>query len=130
MQSKTDHRALTTIAALALLAALAGCSATPVHTSAVPAPLAVPGDEAGCSAAGGRWQPIGRLQRWTCLVDYPDAGKACSDHSQCHGQCLASGTDAVVGQPLTGTCQRDASERFGCRQPVENGHAGPAICVD
>lgn len=87
-------------------------------------------DAQACAAAGGRWEAIGRLQHWTCLRDYPDAGKACSDGSQCTGQCLAAGTDAPVGQPLGGTCQRDASQRFGCRQPVEQGVAGNVLCVD
>lgn len=113
-----------------LLAVLAGCAGSPPRTTTGTSEPA-PADEAGCNAAGGRWQAIGRMQHWVCLVDYTDAGRRCSDHSQCQGLCLLDpGQGAEAGQRVQGSCQRDASQRFGCHQPVEHGRAGPAICVD
>ena len=35
--------------------------------------------DASCAARGGSMQPVGRLQRPTCVVPYADAGKTCSD---------------------------------------------------
>jgi putative hemolysin len=111
---------------------LAGCSTQPL-------PLAVAGAaadttavsrQAQCAQQGGRWTAIGRAQNWTCLVDYPDAGKACTDTAQCQGRCLVQGEFLAAGKPAAGVCQRDASQRFGCRQPVENGLAGQVLCVD
>lgn len=82
-----------------------------------------------CAAQGGTMTPIGRLQRMTCVVAYADAGKTCSDTRDCTGRCLASG-DVTAGTRATGTCQRDVSENFGCRQRIEGGVAGATLCVD
>jgi len=30
----------------------------------------------------------------------------------------------------TGTCQRDASQNFGCRQRIDDGKAQGTLCVD
>lgn len=115
------------MAAALLLAA--GCSGMAQQPDAVPPATAMP-DQQACQQQGGRWTAIGRAQNGTCLVDYPDAGKACTDAAQCQGRCLLQGEHLPSGQPAKGTCQRDASERFGCRQPVENGVAGSVLCVD
>lgn len=112
----------------AVLMLVAGCSAmgSPSSSSVKAPPL----DQQACQQQGGRWQAIGRAQRWVCLVDYADAGKACSDAAQCQGRCLLEDVDVPAGQPANGVCQRDASQAFGCRQPVQNGVAGSVVCID
>ena len=82
-----------------------------------------------CQAAGGTLQRLGRLQREQCVIPYADAGRACSRKSDCTGQCLAAG-EAVAGDAASGTCQRDASQNFGCRQRIDDGKAQGTICVD
>ncbi|WMJ71068.1 hypothetical protein [Stenotrophomonas sp. 24(2023)] len=134
------------LAGLCLALLLAACSSTPAaedtgHIAAsTPAAATGPaGSEAAqayqdaldvdCQAAGGTLQPLGRLQRVQCVIPYADAGKACSTGSDCSGQCLASG-EVVPGSKATGTCQRDISENFGCRQRIDGGVAQGTLCVD
>ena len=108
---------------------LAGCTTTAPAT-APPAADATT-DAAQCAASGGQMQPLGRLQREQCVVAYADAGKTCSSKADCTGQCLASGdTERVPGAKATGTCQRDVSQNFGCRQRIDGGVAQATICVD
>ncbi len=127
------------LASLALAALLSACSSTPPATDAAAQPAAADTPEAteayqeardvDCRAAGGTLQPLGRLQRVQCVIPYADAGKACSSKRDCSGQCLAAG-EAEVGVVATGTCQRDVSQNFGCRQRIEDGKAQGTICVD
>jgi hypothetical protein len=77
-----------------------------------------------------------------CLAPFRDAGKACTDSSQCEGKCLV---DMVIvcergkecsnpefpkpGQPFVGICQRD--DRFcGSFIEIVKGQAEPAYHVD
>ncbi|PJL76076.1 hypothetical protein B9Y61_00345 [Stenotrophomonas maltophilia] len=123
---------------LVLTALLAACSSAPttVDTTTRAASSTPEADEAyreardvDCQAAGGTLQRLGRLQREQCVIPYADAGKACSRKSDCSGQCLATG-EVVAGVVATGTCQRDASQNFGCRQRIDDGKAQGTICVD
>ena len=127
---------LRSCAVLVLAALLAACSSTPPvadTTTAAPAPEASEAyreaRDVDCQAAGGTLQRLGRLQREQCVIPYADAGKACSGKSDCTGQCLAGG-EVAAGSTTTGTCQRDASQNFGCRQRIEDGKAQGTICVD
>ena len=128
------------LACLALSALLASCSSTPpasedggaAATAAVSPEAAAALEEArdvDCRAAGGTLQPLGRLQRVQCVIPYADAGKTCSSKSDCSGQCLAS-AEVTAGAVATGTCQRDVSQNFGCRQRIDGGKAQGTICVD
>ena len=124
---------------LVLTALLAACSSAPPAADTTAAPAAGTSPEAteayreardvDCQAAGGTLQRLGRLQREQCVIPYADAGKACSRKSDCTGQCLAGG-EVAAGSATTGTCQRDASQNFGCRQRIEDGKAQGTICVD
>lgn len=123
---------------LVLTALLAACSSAPpsVDTTAqatVTSPEAAEAyreaRDVDCQAAGGTLQRLGRLQREQCVIPYADAGKACSRKSDCTGQCLATG-EGVAGVVATGTCQRDASQNFGCRQRIDDGKAQGTLCVD
>ncbi|WP_313148149.1 hypothetical protein [Stenotrophomonas sp.] len=131
------------LASLALAALLAACSSTPPAADATAQPAAQPAApdtpeateayqvarDVDCRAAGGTLQPLGRLQRVQCVIPYADAGKTCSGKRECSGQCLATG-ETEAGVVATGTCQRDASQNFGCRQRIEDGKAQGTICVD
>lgn len=123
---------------LVLTALLAACSSAPpsVDTTAQGTATSPEAAEAyreardvDCQAAGGTLQRLGRLQREQCVIPYADAGKACSRKSDCTGQCLATG-EGVAGAVATGTCQRDASQNFGCRQRIDDGKAQGTLCVD
>lgn len=124
---------------LSLLLALAGCASTsPSSTADAEAATAdatadaaalAASQASACANAGGTLQPLGRLQRVQCVVTYADAGKACTAKSDCTGQCL--GQDRVAaGAKASGTCQRDISQNFGCRQRIDGGVAMGTICVD
>lgn len=88
-------------------------------------------DAALCARAGGKMQPQGRMQSVRCVLSYADAGKRCTDGSECEGDCRiadvtgapAAGTDAI------GQCTATSS-RFGCYTTITGGKAEPTICVD
>ncbi|MEJ2815425.1 hypothetical protein [Caulobacter sp. CCG-8] len=110
---------------LSLLAACAPAAQAP--TPAAPSPT-VEGAEASCAARGGSMQPVGRLQRPTCVVPYADAGKTCSDKADCQGACIAEGNLEAQGA-TTGQCQK-TNVQFGCFAKIVNGKATAAICID
>lgn len=121
---------MTSILATASLALslLAGCA----PTAQAPAPAApsstVAGADASCAARGGTMQPVGRLQRPTCVVPYADAGKTCSDKADCQGACIAEGNLEAQGA-TTGQCQK-TNVQFGCYAKIVGGKATAAICID
>ncbi len=106
--------------ALSLLAACA-------PAAQAPAPSAQSAD-ASCAARGGTMQPVGRLQRQTCVVPYADAGKTCSDKADCQGACIAEGNLEAQGA-TTGQCQK-TNVQFGCYAKIVGGKATAAICID
>ncbi len=117
------------IAALALAASLtAAC--TPVATPADPTIPGQSADAASCASRGGELRRVGRMQTQQCIVKYADAGKSCTSGSQCAGDCRLEGNSGVApGASVTGQCQAD-SDRFGCHTTVEDGKAGPTLCID
>lgn len=104
------------------LSLLAACAPAPA-----PQPAAQSAD-ASCAARGGTLQPVGRLQRQTCVVPYADAGKTCSDKADCQGACIAEGNLEAQGA-VTGQCQK-TNVQFGCYAKIVDGKATGAICVD
>ena len=64
------------------------------------------------------------------MVKYADAGKRCTDASQCEGQCEIAGNSGIAaGAAAVGQCQAD-SNRFGCRTTVKDGKAEATLCID
>jgi len=119
-------------AGLLLALLLASCSSGTRPGAAVPgsaAAVSPTDDEAACAAQGGQLRALGRMQRVQCVVPYADAGKVCTTGGDCSGNCLAA-NHLPVGAPASGTCQRDAGERFGCRQRIDGGVAQAILCVD
>jgi putative hemolysin len=112
-----------TLAALSAIALLSACA----PSTPAPAPIAQSA-EASCAARGGSMQPVGRLQRSTCVVPYADAGKSCTDKAQCEGACIAEGN----GEPqnaVAGQCQK-TNVQFGCFARIVNGKSTGTLCVD
>ena len=107
----------------------------PIEPPSADAPREVsapqPQDAAACRARGGEMRRVGRMQSLQCVIPTADAGRSCTDSDQCERRCILS--DSVKptrpDTPVTGTCQAE-SVRFGCFQTVEDGRAGPALCVD
>lgn len=111
-------------ATLALvMAACAPAPPPPVVTSTGP-------DVAQCAAKGGTVRPVCRMQKPACVIAYADAGKTCSDKSDCQGRCLYRGeAPADPAAAVTGQCQAN-SDPCGCFTTVVKGHVGPGMCVD
>ena len=115
------------IAAAALMAAACSPQTSTVAGSDAPMQSA---DASACAARGGVMQQVGRLQSWQCVIQYADAGKRCTDGDQCQGDCVVEGnTGLQPGAAAAGVCKAD-SNRFGCNTPVEDGKAGPGLCID
>jgi putative hemolysin len=123
------------ITALGVLA-LAGC--TP---SQAPQAASVPeanqsfardmsaADRATCTSSGGRVERRGRLGAELCVKPFADAGKQCTDTSQCQGKCVGTADQASSTVPVSGQCQAD-NRLFGCYSEIKAGKAVNAICVD
>ena len=130
--------------AIALAFALAACAVPPTApTTAAPLPSSAvvqqtaaaqadPGDPnvdaEACRARGGDIRPICMLQRPACVIRYADAGRECRGDADCEGRCYAKG-GAASGEPAVGRCQA-TSNPCGCNTLVEDGRAGPSLCVD
>ena len=85
-------------------------------------------NEADCSTAGGEWKKVGLAGSLACVLKTKDAGKSCTDSSQCEERCLAM-PDPADSTKVVGQCQVD-NQPFGCFAEMENGVAGPALCID
>lgn len=87
-------------------------------------------DVAACTAKGGTVRPVCRMQRPACVIAYSDAGKTCSDKSDCQGRCLYEGEAPTnSAATVTGQCQA-SSDPCGCFTTVVQGRMGPGLCVD
>lgn len=117
---------LKSLLAAALTLVLMSCApSTPPAPEMPPTP-----DVAACAAQGGTVGPVCRMQTLACVLSYADAGKTCSDKSDCRGRCLYKGeapTDPAA--VVTGRCQA-TSDPCGCFTTVVRGHVGPGLCVD
>ena len=114
---------------------LAACSPTPAPAPALPLqdepePPKMTVTTSSCTARGGEMRQVVRMQTWQCVVKFADAGKRCTDASQCEGQCEIAGNSGVApGARAVGQCQAD-SNRFGCRTTVKDGKAEATLCID
>ena len=80
-----------------------------------------------CATINGQWRPICMMQKPACVVTFKDAGKSCSDSSECSGRCQTSG--AQPGTEVRGQCTA-TSDPCGCFQLVTNGKADYTLCAD
>ena len=117
--------------------ALAACTQTPAaQEGSAPLPTAVAATGAGaggkCDRPGQFWARRGLMGEKMCVTPYPDAGKACTDKSDCAGRCIAdygSVKGGTSGSPAVGKCQADDA-LFGCYAEVVQGRLGAPLCVD
>jgi len=87
-------------------------------------------DPAVCKARGGAVRPVCRMHVPRCVVRFSDAGKRCTDKSQCQGLCiLDTDREAGLGDPAKGRCQED-DDPCGCKIAVVNGKVAGGACVD
>ncbi len=95
-------------------------------------PYCAKGTAAQCTASGGSWQRVCMLGFLACVQPYADAGKACTDGSQCAGRrCLApQGVSFVPGQgPMQGQCIANNNPcYFGVN--IEKGFTVPTAVAD
>ncbi len=75
-----------------------------------------------CLAKGGSWQKWGLAQLEYCQIPSQDAGKSCTDNSQCTYKCIS--TSEVSGKCAT------YKNTYGCFSIVENGKAQQTLCAD
>ena len=80
-----------------------------------------------CSTIKGEWRPVCMMGKPACVVTFADAGKSCSDSSECSGRCQTSG--AQPGTEVRGQCTK-TSDPCGCFQLVTNGKADYMLCAD
>ena len=71
---------------------------------------------------------FGAPESLVCVVPYSDAGKECTDSSQCDGKCLVWEGDIKYGAAV-GTCQAETPIRSGCFAEVLDGFVTePGLC--
>lgn len=96
----------------------------------VKGPVATAEERAACTAVGGDIVRDGLAGYDRCRQYFSDAGKSCTDSTDCLGRCdVPPNTSVDLDQPVTGQCTANDSP-FGCYQSVTDGSAAPPICVD
>ena len=86
-------------------------------------------DQEKCRSEDGTIRGVGMFGTPACVKPFPDAGKVCSDKSECQGLCKAP-ESALVGSSTAGTCQRDTHDIYGCYNKVERGVVVGGVCLD
>ena len=81
---------------------------------------------ASCASQGGTYARRGMMGAYSCAVPFADAGKSCTDSTQCEGQCRVEMTEP---QPISGQCQA-TTDPFGCHGFFDDNGEYAAICVD
>ena len=111
---------------LAIFASAAGCSQNEPRYFGIRMTHA---QIATCNARGGRpEQTLMAVQ--ACVWPTSDAGKSCQNRSDCQGYCQAP-WDAEPGARVAGECSAKASDHpGGCGNPVKDGIAMGALCID
>jgi len=84
-----------------------------------------------CESVGGWVERAGRLGTERCVQDLPDAGKVCSDESECLGRCVIEDSDdsPTAGTAAKGVCEA-TDNQFGCTTLVNGGVIAGTLCVD
>jgi len=82
-----------------------------------------------CKVQGGKWQRFGLGGFEGCLISAKDAGKPCSDNTECEYSCIYRGTPRPNDGRAIGSCAVD-NNFFGCYATVVNGRPGPVGCID
>ena len=67
-------------------------------------------DQPSCERAGGAWRKVCLAQEFSCVVAYPDGGKACKDSNECEGRCIV---DMTVDCKEAGDCEKVVIPKAG-----------------
>jgi len=76
-------------------------------------------EEYRCEVSGGHWGRLSLSPQEYCNPATSDAGKECTDESECQGYCEAK-RDAVIGSEDVGMCSEFKSYS-GCTTAILNG---------
>ncbi|NQZ24038.1 MAG: hypothetical protein HRT53_18580 [Colwellia sp.] len=82
-----------------------------------------------CLGKGGVIKSVCMFAMPYCVQTFIDAGKKCSDSSDCAGDCRLEDDFVNSGTNTSGFCSTN-SDPCGCYQRITNGKAEPALCVD
>jgi hypothetical protein len=87
----------------------------------------VPKSEQECVARGGQWilYPMGQF--YFCSISAADAGKLCTDSSECEGDCEA--VSAASGKPVHGECSLKLINPGGCPKFFEHSKVVSEPCT-
>lgn len=90
-----------------------------------------PADQEACLAFGGDYRQDGLAGYYQCTLSFSDAGQACSDASDCMGDCRLYDTKDYDFNSIgvVGVCQATDSP-FGCYSSVMDGRMTAMLCVD
>jgi hypothetical protein len=83
-----------------------------------------------CIASGGTWQRAGWEQKSRCVRPTRDAGKSCTDSSQCEIACLAEKKPSEDASDLKGQCAATDNPFANCGTRIEKGRAVRTLCAD
>ena len=91
--------------------------------------IATINDPDECSNFGGTIENVCYSGAEMCVVKFTDAGKACSNPSECLGACLSSDLQAQLGDTVKGICAA-STQPCGLFLPVKNGKVAAYMWVD
>lgn len=128
------YRLASRLAASALLVSLVGCSAwddfrmeQSVKRMRAEALREIDVDE--CEAQGGTVRGVCMFGTPACVVPFSDAGKPCSDSSECEGLCWNEDFGLPQGSVATGQCSANAQD-CKCGVEILAGKVNGGICED
>lgn len=105
-------------------------SCAPVPPSGISVPYV---SASSCARRGGFIGRPGMSGARICLIRFADAGRQCTDGSQCAGDCLVEPNAEMRARGLrgeaVGQCQ-PYTPYFGCNATVTAGRLSATLCVD
>ena len=90
-----------------------------------PQPPEKPATRQACIAKKGKWILFPMGQFHFCAIQTSDAGKACSDDSECQGDCVPAKREAR----LPGVCAPESGVPGGCPKHLVNGTIIAEPCI-
>lgn len=105
------------------------CGSTKVYDEAEDELDQIPRDMKSCKALGGNWGRYGMAGTEECNLYSWDAGKPCTNHSDCASVCY-TGEKTTKGTSVTGKCFERTISRGYCLNYVVDGKATGVVCAD
>jgi len=119
---------------LTLLLLIIGCAKNAdelslASSAQAPQPNVLNVEPKSCHEKGGVIKSTCMSRTPYCVISFSDAGKQCSDSSECLGRCQIKNQFVKEGTKTTGSCSAN-NVPCGCYQTVAKGIADYAICRD